>query len=115
MMIQQCKSCQGKNLERFIQPIILSILKQESEINGYAIIKKIGEYAIFEGQSPDPTGVYRYLKQMAERGLIESSDAGRERRYRITPEGRHCLGNWRETLEEYQNRIQELCEELAQV
>ncbi|MGL4284632.1 hypothetical protein [Eubacterium aggregans] len=64
-MIQQCKSCHGKNLERFIQPIILSILKQESEINGYAIIKKIGSHATFEGQSPDPTGVYRYLKQMA--------------------------------------------------
>lgn len=104
-------SCDGYNLDRFIQPIILAILSKEPA-NGYAVIKKIPDYVTFENTRPDPTGVYRYLKMMAERGNIVKNEE--DDRYSVTAEGAACLARWLDTLDEYETKIRQLTRELRE-
>ena len=68
---------------------------------------------MFQGQAPDLAGVYRFLKAMEDRGLVECewdlSQTGPARRvFRITPQGRACLAKWVCTLEEYAGELDDL-------
>lgn len=107
---KKCACC-GDNLDRFVQPVMLSILAQEP-CNGYTVIKKIPEYATFTESGADPTGVYRYLKIMQSKGLIQKTTGEDGDIYSITADGITCLNNWRHTLNEYKNKIAQLLEEL---
>ena len=62
-------ACQGANIEKFIQPVILSILKKET-LTGYGVVKKMQDYSMFRFEQPDIAGVYKYLKNM-EANLVE--------------------------------------------
>ncbi|MBQ3108270.1 MAG: PadR family transcriptional regulator [Clostridia bacterium] len=108
--------CQGENLDRFIQPIILAILSQ-GDLTGYQIIKRMEEYATYRDARPDPTGVYRYLKTMQSRGHILKvtlPDEGDKEKslFSITEEGRDCLTNWVTTLKNYGASLLQLAEEV---
>ena len=107
MAVEKC-ACGGDYLDRFLQPVILSILTGEP-CTGYAVIKRIPEYTTFTSGSPDPTGVYRYLKILVDRGLIGKGD---DDRYGITEQGRGCLARWVDTLEKYTESIQALTSEI---
>lgn len=105
-------ACKGGNLDRFIQPIILLILSEETE-TGYAVFKKMGEFSMFRETRPDATGVYRYLRIMEEKGLLEQfeykeGDNKYKKKYRITGDGLECLANWKATLTDYADAILEL-------
>lgn len=105
-------SCCGVNLDRFVQPVILSILAAEP-CTGYAVVMRMTRYVTFAGSKPDPTGIYRYLKLMKERGLVVHTREGSEDSdatpvYRITPTGRACLANWVKTLQDYATQIEKL-------
>lgn len=105
-------ACKGGNLDRFIQPIILLILSEETE-TGYAVFKKMGAFSMFRETKPDATGVYRYLRIMEEKGLLEQfeckeSDNKYKKKYRITGDGLECLANWKATLTDYADAILEL-------
>lgn len=105
-------ACKGGNLDRFIQPIILLILSEEAD-TGYTVFKKMGEFSMFREARPDATGVYRYLRLMEQRGLLEQfefreGDNKYKMKYRITKEGLECLANWKATLTAYADAIVEL-------
>ena len=109
-------ACCGGNLDRFLQPIILSILAGGPK-TGYAIVKEIARYSTFRGRGPDPTGVYRYLKIMLLKGMLEkpgSEENGEKSLFTITESGASCLTKWQETLEEYSRQIDVLRTEIAQ-
>lgn len=113
---QKCP-CQGGNLDRFIQPIILAILIRE-ECTGYQIVKRMENYSTCRDARPDPTGVYRYLKTMQNRGHIEKitlpGEHDKEKSlFSITESGRQCLGNWVTTLKTYGAAILQLAEEVS--
>ena len=99
-------SCQGGNLDKFIQPHILLILS-EKPMYGLEIIGELEKRNMFIGHSPDPTGVYRYLKRMEADGQLSSemkADVPGERPkkvYSVTEEGRRCLANWAVALGQY--------------
>lgn len=104
--------CCGKNLDKLIQPSILVLLAGES-LHGYAIVQKITQEPIHLGETPDASGIYRFLKIMEGRGLVSSTweigDAGPPKRiFSITPEGTACLDRWMKTLREYQAFIDRL-------
>ena len=67
-------ACKGGNLDRFIQPIILLILAEEAD-TGYGVFKKMGEFSMFRESRPDATGVYRYLRIMEQRELLEQFES----------------------------------------
>ena len=105
-------SCCGVNLDRFVQPVILSILADEP-CTGYAVVMRMTRYVTFAESKPDPTGIYRYLKLMKERGLIVHTREGTDGSdatpvYQITPSGRECLANWVKTLQDYATQIKKL-------
>lgn len=111
-------ACQGKNLDRFLQPVILHILSGGPD-TGYAIVQRTKDYVTFAEDGPDPTGVYRYLRTLKERGMIaqEAPDEARSHsaaRYFLTHEGRDCLDRWRETLSIYADQIHDLTSQLGQ-
>lgn len=116
MNITRCP-CKGSNLDKLIQPAILTILAQE-DLNGYKIVQRLSETPMFKGCKPDKAGVYRFLKIMERRGLVVSkwsiSDTGPAKRvYKLTNTGKDCLSYWIKTLKEYHNTIGlllELCE-----
>ena len=105
---QQC-SCTGKNLDKLLQPMILLLLSRE-DLHGYALIQRLAGSPLVDTQKPDPTGVYRILKTMEERGLVTArwDDSLRrlpKRVYALAPAGRECLANWIRTLSDYRNAI----------
>lgn len=109
-------ACKGGNLDRFIQPMILLILMDEPD-TGYGIFKKVGEFSMFREEKPDATGIYRYLRIMEERGLLEQyehkeAENKYKMKYRITGEGKECLVHWKGTLTRYAESIKELVEQM---
>jgi PadR family transcriptional regulator, regulatory protein PadR len=111
MEFNQCP-CSGKSLARMVQPAVMAILAEEPS-HGYHIVHRLAELAIFRGQRPDPTGVYRLLKSMEDDGSVvatwDLAEAGpAKRRYELTPRGRACLARWITTLAEYQEAIEGL-------
>lgn len=104
--------CNGDNLERFIQPVILIILSHGS-CSGYSVVKQMASYALLQNSPPDPTGIYRQLKQMEEKGSICSihypdENGNVKKHYQITSDGLQCLSNWSNTLIDYKNSITQL-------
>lgn len=102
-------ACKGANLGKFVQPIILKIISAES-CNGYRLIKKMESFSTFLDSRPDPTGVYRYIKVMEEKGLI--AKCADDDVYTITEHGGECLSNWKQTLRDYKKQISGLIKEL---
>jgi PadR family transcriptional regulator PadR len=101
--------CSGKTLAKLLQPAALAVLAREP-VHGYLIARRLEGMAMFKGQKPDPTGLYRLLKAMEERGLVSSSwdlpDAGpAKRRFSLTAGGKACLARWARTLEDYRKSI----------
>ncbi len=116
--LKQCP-CKGSNLDKMIQPAILAVLVKE-ELHGYKIIQRIAQTAMFNGNKPDPTGVYRHLKTMESNGLIISSwdtnNSGPAKRiFKITEDGYQCLCTWISTLEDYKNTINTFLNEVKSV
>ena len=106
-------ACKGKNLGKFIQPIILTIVSHGG-VTGYRIVKEVSRFSTFRGAPPDPTGVYRYLKGMEEKDLIaNTAGAGDDSCYVLTDHGRWCLENWKVTLRDYIDSLELLCKEMT--
>ena len=99
-------SCQGKYLDKMLQPNILLVLYKEP-MHGFKLIQELSRSPMFSDSTPDRTGVYRYLKRMEEDGLLDSreeieEESGRHRRiYSITEKGEHCLSSWKTSLKQY--------------
>lgn len=111
-------SCTGRNLDKFIQPNILAILAKQ-DLHGYLIIQELMKKEIYQQDKLDNTGIYRTLKTLEERGLVQSdwdvNETGPSKRvYRLTAEGKVCLGTWRSTLESYQRQLDLIIEEIKE-
>ena len=104
--------CSGANLSRLLQPAIMTILAGKGS-HGYAIVERLTETPTLAGDRPDPTGVYRTLSTMEERGFVASSwdtsERGPAKRiYELTPLGHECLARWVSSLSDYHCAIGEL-------
>jgi len=104
----------GKSLSRLTQPSILTVLANASKpLHGYVIIQEMAAGPMYGGNAPDPTGIYRILKQMENNGLVvsewDTSESGPAKRcYSLTDAGRACLRRWIDSLACYSASIQEL-------
>jgi len=103
-------SCNGSNLDKLLQPKILILLAKHN-LHGYLIIQKLENKNLFHGEKADSTGIYRTLKTLEEKSLVESEwdvgGAGTAKKiYKITIEGKKCLANWIHTLEDYKKSIE---------
>ena len=104
----------GKNLSRLAQPSILAVLANHgAPLHGYAIIQEMAQGPMYGGNAPDPTGIYRILKQMENNGLVvsswDTSESGPAKRcYELTDDGKACLLRWIDSLACYVDSIQQL-------
>jgi DNA-binding PadR family transcriptional regulator len=108
---EQCP-CTGKNLDKLLHAAILTLLAQEP-LHGYELVNRLASLRMFQGRKPDPTGVYRLIRQMEEerlvRSTLEPSATGPAKRSnQLTVEGKRCLARWGETLEAFQEGVSEL-------
>ena len=98
-------SCKGYNLDKLLQPNILALLTTK-DMHGYVVIQELEKLDLFMGEKIDTTGIYRTLKNLEEKGLVQSKwdveDAGAAKKiYQINDEGKECLANWIQSLEKY--------------
>jgi len=112
-------SCAGINLDKLVQPAILTLLA-EQDLHGYGLIQRIMTFPLFRGEKPDPTGVYRFLKAMERRSLVAAQwdimESGPPKKtYKITAEGKACLAQWISTLADYREAIDALVVHAAKI
>ena len=98
-------SCKGYNLDKLLQPNILTLLAKR-DMHGYVVIQELEKLDLFNGERVDNTGIYRTLKHLEEKGLVQSQwdveDVGAAKKiYQINDAGKKCLANWIQSLEEY--------------
>jgi DNA-binding PadR family transcriptional regulator len=106
--LDQCV-CSGKTLARLLRPAILALLSQ-APTHGYDLLQRMADLDMFSGGAPDPTGLYRTLRDMEDEGLVrsawETGDSGpAKRRYELTADGVACLVRWADTLQRYHAQI----------
>jgi PadR family transcriptional regulator PadR len=92
-----------RHIHRFLEPCLL-LLVHCQEIHGYELVDDLKPFG-FEQSPVDPSTIYRFLRDMEERGLVSSrwdtSSAGPARRvYHTTEEGDRCLAWWVDDLRE---------------
>lgn len=111
MTFEEC-ACSGKTLARLLQPAVMALLADEP-LHGYRLAQRLQEMAMFRGNPPDPTGLYRMLKSMEDRGLVTSTwdlteRGAAKRQYKLTRSGRVCLRKWSKTLADYSQALAEI-------
>jgi PadR family transcriptional regulator, regulatory protein PadR len=87
----------GPKVEGFIVPCILFLLR-ENPAHGYEIMEKLGNLPFLDS-IPDPSVVYRHLRNLEEEGKVESElvpgSGGPARKvYSMTPGGEDYLKMW---------------------
>lgn len=108
-------SCKGYNLDKLLQPVLLTLLAVR-DLHGYMIIQELIKKDLFQGENIDSTGIYRTLKTLEDKGLVSSkwdteSLGTAKKIYTINSEGRICLNNWIKTLENYKGTIETIIED----
>jgi poly-beta-hydroxybutyrate-responsive repressor len=91
------------NLPRFIEPVVLYLLKKLGNAHGYQLASELPEHAIGETVI-DRGALYRTLRQLEADAYVTSdwdvSGAGPARRlYRLTPAGDEYLQHWTELID----------------
>jgi len=91
------------NLYRFVEPVILLMVRQKAPVHGYELLRDVAGYALTDS-TVDSAAVYRCLRQMECQGLVTSqwelAESGPPRRlYLLTEEGEERLQVWAGALE----------------
>lgn len=107
----QCDCSHGR-MQKFIEPCLLLLLTQQPTY-GYDLINKLDRFGF---QSPDPGAVYRYLRSLEEKEMVESSwdtesSGPAKRTYQVTKEGEKYLKAWVTRIEKNINSLNYFLEE----
>lgn len=111
MDFNEC-ACSGKTLARLLRPAIMAVLAK-GPAHGYQLAHDLRQMKMFTCQEADPTGIYRMLKQMEDEKLLTSRwdliDSGPAKRvFAMTKAGMACMNQWRQTLVDYREAVDEL-------
>jgi len=96
-----CTCAMGK-LYRFVEPVLLYLLKKRGHAYGYELVGELNEHALTDS-TIERGAVYRTLRTLEVNGNVVSdwdvSGTGpARRRYRLTPSGEIHLEEWAEVL-----------------
>ncbi len=107
------------NIPRFIEPVVLLLLKQLGSAHGYQLASELPEHSLTDAIT-DRGALYRTLRQLEISGHVTSdwdvSGHGPAKRlYRLTPEGEEFLQQWAQrikqmadTMSDFVFKVQEL-------
>lgn len=91
-------TCAMGNLYRFVEPLVLYLLKKHGRTHGYELVGALQEHALTDS-TVEPGALYRTLRRLEENGFVVSTwdtgSAGPARRvYELTGEGEDHLREW---------------------
>jgi len=95
-------SCALGKLYRFVEPLVLYLLKKRDSAYGYELLGEINDHALTNTRI-ERGALYRTLRTLEDNGNVISdwdvSGSGpARRRYRLTPEGEAHLLEWAEIM-----------------
>jgi len=95
-------TCAMGNIYRFIEPVLLLMLKEKGRSYGYDLSEGLGEYALTDAQI-ERAALYRTLRTLERNGYVSSTwdteAAGPARRvYSLTRDGQVHLAEWAEIM-----------------
>jgi poly-beta-hydroxybutyrate-responsive repressor len=90
------------HLNRFVEPVLLLVLKQKGRSYGYDLLGNLPEHAFTDGKI-EKAVLYRTLRRLEKNGYIDSDwetgPSGPARRvYTLTKDGEGHLREWAEVL-----------------
>ena len=90
------------HLYRFVEPVLLLVLKEKGRSYGYDLLGSLAEHAFTDGEI-EKAVLYRTLRRLEENGYITSDwdteEPGPARRvYTLTREGEKHLKEWAQVL-----------------
>lgn len=96
-------TCAMGNLYRFVEPVVLLLLKKHGPSYGYELATALNEHALTDAEI-ERAALYRTLKQLETNGRVVSewdvSGSGPARHvYRLTESGEEHLREWGIVLE----------------
>ena len=96
-------SCAMGNLYRFVEPVVLLMLKKKGRSYGYDLSGSLHEHALTDAEI-ERAALYRTLRQLETNGNVksewETDTSGPARRvYRLTAKGERHLDEWAVVLE----------------
>lgn len=101
-------TCAMGNVSRFIEPVVLRILKEKQASYGYEIAEYLPAYALTDAKI-EGAALYRTLRTLEANGYVQSTwtaGAGPARRnYRLTPAGEEHLQQWARLLDTLGNAM----------
>lgn len=91
------------NLYRFVEPVVLLLLKKKGRTYGYDLSGDLEDWALTDAEI-ERAALYRTLRQLEKNGNVKSEwdveNAGPARRvYRLTAKGERHLQEWAAVLE----------------
>ena len=102
-------SCGMLSLYRFVEPLVLYLLKKNKQAYGYDLLPQIQKHTLTEAPIDGPC-LYRTLRLLEKNGHVTSiwdtTHLGPARhQYSLTPSGEQHLQEWREVLSRLQGSI----------
>jgi DNA-binding PadR family transcriptional regulator len=90
------------NVSRFIEPVVLRILKEKQKSYGYEIAECLSQYALTDA-TIEGAALYRTLRTLEANGYVISTwdegDGPARRNYSLTKSGHIHLHDWAHLLE----------------
>ena len=91
-------TCAMGNLYRFVEPVLLFLLKRKGSAHGYELAGELREHA-FTDSEIEVAALYRTLRQLEKNGCVRSKwnveGSGPARRvYSLTARGEEHLAEW---------------------
>lgn len=95
-------TCAMGNVSRFIEPVVLRILKEKKRSYGYEIAECLPRYALTDA-TIEGAALYRTLRTLEANGHVvstwEAGDGPARRNYALTRSGHQHLREWAHLLE----------------
>lgn len=96
-------TCAMGNVYRFVEPVVLFMLKKKGRSHGYDLSSDLQQYALTDAEI-ERAALYRTLRQLETNGKVvsewDTEGGGPARRlYRLTAEGDQHLKEWAAVLD----------------
>lgn len=102
-------TCAMGNLYRFVEPVLLLLLKKKGQSYGYELASDVRKYALTDAEI-EVSALYRTLRQLEQNNCVISKwdveGSGPARRlYVLTPRGEEHLEEWVTILDHMSNSM----------
>jgi len=109
-------TCAMGNVSRFIEPVVLRILKDKKRSYGYEIAENLAQYALTDA-TIEGAALYRTLRTLEANGYVvstwEAGEGPARRNYSLTRAGQEHLKEWAVLLHDLGQAMLEFARQAA--